>query len=90
MSGGKVIPGSALKLVGAARVERLDANASASRFAERLPGIAVHYMLTDEKGQFTADWAVVLRQGSSHTRQVLTIEAGAAPVPVSAVTIANS
>ena len=87
MSGGKVIPGSALKLVGAARVERLDANASASRFAERLPGIAVHYMLTDEKGQFTADWAVVLRQGSSHTRQVLTIEAGAAPVPVSAVTM---
>jgi hypothetical protein len=87
MSGHEVIPASALKIIGQARVEDLTANPSASRYAERLPGIAVHYTLTDEAGRFTADWAVILRQGSSYIRQVLTIRAGAAPVPVSAVTM---
>ena len=87
MSGQKAIAASDLKIVGAARIEHLTANESASRFAERLPGIAVHYDLADDAGQFTADWAVVLRQGSSYIRQLLTIKAGSAAVPVSAVTM---
>ena len=91
MSGHKVIPASALKIVGQARVEHLEPNPAASRYLDRLPGVAVHYALTDEAGQFTADWAVVLRQGSSYIRQVLTIKsgtgAGAAALPVSAVTM---
>jgi hypothetical protein len=87
LSGHKMIPASALKIIGPARVEHLTANESASRLAERLPGIAVHYTLEDEAGQFTADWAVVLRQGSGYVRQVLTIKAAATPVPVSAVTM---
>jgi hypothetical protein len=87
LSGNKTIPASALKIVGAARVEHMVANAAASRYAERRPGIAVHYALTDEAGRFAADWALVLRQGSRYIRQVLTIKAGAAPVPVSAVSL---
>jgi len=87
MSGHKELPASSLKITGPARIEHLTANESASRYAERLPGIAVHYALTDEAGLFTADWSVVLRQGSSYIRQVLTIQAGATSVPVSAVTL---
>jgi hypothetical protein len=87
LSGHKATAASDLKIVGAARVEHLNSNGSASRYAERLPGIAVHYTLEDEAGQFTADWAVILRQGSSYIRQVLTMRAGATPVPVSAVTM---
>jgi hypothetical protein len=87
MAGNRAIPASALKIVGQSRVEHLAANAEAARYAERAPGIAVHYALTDEAGEFTADWAVVLRQGSSYIRQVLTIKAGATPVPVNSVTM---
>ena len=87
IGGNKAIPASALKMVGQARVEHLAGNAAAARFADRLPGVAVHYALADEAGQFTADWAVVLRQGSSYIRQVLTIKAGPTAVPVSAVTL---
>jgi hypothetical protein len=87
MSGQTATAASDLKIVGAARVEHLIANESASRLSDRLPGIAVHYTLNDEVGKFTADWALILRQGSSYVRQVLTIKAGASPVPVSAVTM---
>lgn len=86
MSGRRTVPAASLKITGA-RVVSLIANESASRYSDRVPGIAVHYALTDGAGEFTADWAVVLRQGSSYIRQVLTIKAGATPVPVSAVTM---
>ena len=88
--GHQLVPAGSLKIIGAARIEHIAANESASRYAERVPGIAVHYTLADEEGQFTADWAVVLRQGSDYIRQVLTHCGGAgsaAPVPVSAVTM---
>ena len=90
MSGHTTVPASALKISGA-RVQKLFANPSASRLSERLPGVAVHYALTDEEGRFSADWAVVLREGSRYIREVLTIKAGAgaraAALPVSAVTM---
>jgi hypothetical protein len=89
MSGHELVPASSLRISGAARVEYLQANGAASRYSDRLPGIAVHYALADEAGRFTADWAVILRQGSSYIRQVLTIKAGATPVPVSAVTMVD-
>jgi hypothetical protein len=87
MGGNRTITAAGLKIVGSARVENLMANPTASRYSDRLPGIAVHYTLTDEAGDFTADWALILRQGSSYIREVLTIKAGAAPLPVSAVTL---
>jgi hypothetical protein len=89
MSGHRAVPASALKIIGAARVEHLAANEGASRYSDRVPGIAVHYAMTDEAGTFAADWAVVLREGSSYIRQVLTIKSapGAGAVPLSAVTL---
>jgi hypothetical protein len=87
MGGQKALPTVSLKITGQARVEHLAANESASRYSDRLPGIAVHYALAEEEGRFTADWALILRQGSGYIRQVLTIKAGTKPVPVGAVTM---
>jgi hypothetical protein len=82
-----VLPASGLTIRGAAKVEHLTPNPAASRYTERLPGIAVHYQLDDPAGQFQADWALVLRQDSSYIRQVLTITAGSKPVPVSGIVL---
>jgi hypothetical protein len=86
LTGQKAVSASAMKISGA-RVVSLIANESASRYSDRLPGVAVHYALSDETGHLTADWAVILRQGSSYIRQILTIKSGSAPVAVSAVTL---
>jgi hypothetical protein len=80
-----VLRASDLVLDGAAKVENLKADPQASRYSDRLPGIAVHYRLSDPAGQFEAEWSLVLRQDSSYIRQMLTITAGSKPVPVDGV-----
>jgi len=67
---------------GAPRVEELQPVAGASRYAEQLHGVAVHYALVDPKGEFHAEWSVVLREGSNYVQQKLTITAGDAPVQI--------
>jgi hypothetical protein len=78
-----VMRASDLQLRGPARVEQLTPDPAASRASDRLPGVTVHYALADPAGQFQADWALTLRQGSSYIRQILTITAGSKPVPLS-------
>ena len=82
-----VLGSSDLDVSGPPRIEKLSPNASASRFSERLPGVAVHYALKDHTGLFQADWALVVRQGSGYVRQILTISAGSMSLPVSGVTM---
>lgn len=77
-----VIRAQGLAIQGAARVENLLANSTASRYSDRLPGVAVHYDLVDSSGQLHADWALTLRQGSNYIRQLLTITAGTSPIAV--------
>ena len=77
-----VLRASALVASGEPRVEHFTPNPYASRLSDRLPGVSVHYALADPSGRFTADWALILRQGSSYIRQQLTITAGDKPVPV--------
>jgi hypothetical protein len=80
-----VLRASGLQVRGPARVDQLTPDPAASRFADRLPGIAVHYTVDDPAGRFQADWALILREGSSYIRQALTFTAGDKPVPVSGV-----
>jgi hypothetical protein len=80
---GGVVHASDLLVSGQARCEQLMANPDASRAADRLPGMTIHYALADPAGRFTADWAVLLRQGSAYIRQILTIAAGSKPLPLS-------
>ncbi len=74
---GSVLRAKDLVVNGSARIEHFTPDPTAARYSERLPGIAVHYALNDPAGRFTADWAIVLREGSQYIRQSLTIRAGA-------------
>jgi hypothetical protein len=78
-----VLQASSVQVTGPARVEHLTPNPSASRAADRLPGVTIHYPLADQAGRFTADWALTLRQGSDYIRQILIITAGSKPLPLS-------
>lgn len=82
--------GSDLVIRGDAKVEQLAPDPGSSRLAERLPGTAVHYLLQESTGLFQADWAIVLRQGSSYVRETLSITAGDKPVPVSDVVLIDA
>ncbi|MGO9338106.1 MAG: enterotoxin [Terracidiphilus sp.] len=84
-----VVRASDLLVSSPGRVEQLKPNPSASRAAERLPGVAVHYLLADPAGRFNADWAIILRQGSSYIRQTLTITAGSMPLPLTGVVMVD-
>jgi hypothetical protein len=78
-----VLHASDLLISGASSSENLLPNPAASRASDRLPGVTVHYPLTDLAGRFQADWALTLRKGSSYIRQLLTITAGSKPLPLS-------
>ena len=86
---GTALHAADLVVDGAARVEHFTPDAAAARYSERLPGIAVHYALTDPAGRFTADWAIILRERSNYVRQSLTIHAGGRPVDVSDVSLVD-
>ncbi len=85
IAGAGVLNASSLIVQGDARIEHLTSDTAASRFSDRLPGTAIHYKLADPGNRFTADWALILRDGSSYIRQQLTLTAGDKPVPVSGV-----
>jgi hypothetical protein len=85
-----VVHASDLLVSGQARCEQLKPNPDASRGADRLPGVTVHYALTDPNGRFTADWAVILRQDSTYIRQVLTITAGNKPLPLAGLSMIDT
>jgi hypothetical protein len=76
---------SDLLLRGEPRIERFDPAPDASRFSDRLPGIAVHYLFADRAGILTADWALILRSGSHYIRQQLTVTAIGRPVALTGV-----
>jgi len=83
MKDGRVLRSQDLTLDGPAQVEHLTPEPGASRYSDRLPGIAVHYRLHDPLGFFHADWSLILRDGSKYVRQSLTITAGSTPVDLS-------
>jgi hypothetical protein len=85
LNGIGVLRASDLLVRSAARTEQLKPNPLASRASDRLPGVTVHYSLVDATGEFQADWALTLRQGSSYIRQILTVTAGSKPLPLSTV-----
>jgi hypothetical protein len=84
-----VLAPSDLQVQGPAHVENLVPNPAAARASERLPGITVHYQLSDPANRFRADWALTLREGSAYIRQLLTITAGSNPVPVTGVVMVD-
>jgi hypothetical protein len=71
-------------------VEQLKPEPGASRFSDRVPGVAVHYQLADPQGEFHAVWSLILREGSNYVRQSLTITAGDKPVSITGVRLIDA
>ena len=63
----------------------LTAEASASRYSDRVPGIEFDTPLVTSDGTLHATWSVVLRDGSNYLRQVLTLTAGPADEAITRV-----
>lgn len=82
-----VLRASDLTIEGGARIEHLMPGPNASRYSDRLPGVAVHYKMADPAALFHADWALILRQDSHYVRQVLTVTSVSKPVPIDDVRI---
>ena len=77
-----VLRASDLTIQGEPRVEQLKPDKGVARYSERLAGVAVHYELADSADRLHADWQLILRQGSSYVRQVLTVTANREPLPI--------
>ncbi len=86
---GTVLEASSLTPGDAARVEKLVPETAASTYAQRLPGTAVHYALTDPKTLMHIDWALVLREGSPYVRQVLTLTAAGQDIALSRISMVD-
>lgn len=83
------IGSSAMRLIGAPRIESLDANPEAARFSERVGGRAIKATFEDEGGALRVHWRGILRDGSHYIRQEITIEALAGDVPVDRITLVD-
>jgi hypothetical protein len=81
LKGTGVLHACDLIVQGGARADDLRPLPNAASYSDRLPGIAVHIVLSDADGRFHADWALVLRNGSHYARQILTITATNRPLP---------
>jgi len=77
-----VLEAEDMQLTGSPRVENIVPDPVASRYADRLPGVAVHYGLMDRGGLFVGEWELILRPNSSYIRQILTVKAGTQPLPI--------
>jgi hypothetical protein len=86
---GGALRASELRVEGAPRVERLTADAHASRYVERLDGHQVTVILREPAGRLRITWRGILRDGSRYVRQEIRLEAGGADVPVSQVALVD-
>jgi len=79
---GSVVPATGMKIAAAPKVLHLEAQAGASRLAERFSGKAVVVELEDDAGRLHVTWRVILRDGSNYVRQEFEVTAKSADVPV--------
>jgi hypothetical protein len=82
---GTVIRASDLVIDGPAKVEHLAPNGASAKYSDRLSGSVVRYQLRDPQQRFSAEWTLILRQGSNYLRQSLKVTAGPAPLNLSDV-----
>jgi hypothetical protein len=85
MKDGRSISSSDFSLVGAARIESLKPNPTASRSAERLGGKQLVAHLESSDKSLTALWRAVVRDASNYVRQELTIRAIGKELAISSV-----
>jgi hypothetical protein len=85
LASGKRLAASEMKLVGAPRVERIEAEPGASCLARRSPGMKIVADFVSPEGNLEVRWEAVLRDGSSYVRPSATLEAKREPVDVASL-----
>jgi hypothetical protein len=83
--GERVLNASDMKVAGPPKVEQLKPNRGASRMVERLPGQQVTVVLENAEPALRVTWNAIVRDGSNYLRQVVSIQATGADVPISDV-----
>ena len=89
LAGGTEIRSSAMRIVGAPRVERLGGDPAASRLVEHSGGQQVSVVLADPAGPLRVTWRAVLRDGSAYLRQEIRLETTGAEVPLLRITLVD-
>ncbi len=85
-----VLRASDLTITGSAQIDNLQPQPEASRYSDRLPGVAVHYSMSDPSGRFQAQWTLVLRKDSHYVRQILKITTSDKSLPVEDVRLIDT
>ncbi|RXH57101.1 putative exported alpha-N-acetylgalactosaminidase [Granulicella sibirica] len=85
LADGSIANAETLEATGAPVRKSLSAQPSASRLAERVPGVEFDTQLVSKDAAFHATWAVILRDGSNYIRQSLAISAGDKDLPIQRV-----
>ena len=73
---GKEIQSSKMEVHGDAVIEDLPADASASRYSDRVPGKQICTDLDSRNPSVKLRWCLILRDGSNYLRQQITVDAG--------------
>jgi hypothetical protein len=82
---GRTIGASRMKVSGEPRLETLEADSHASRLAERSPGRQITVDLESANPALHVTWRAVLRDGSNYIRQIVTLQAADADVPIAEI-----
>jgi len=90
LADGGAIAADAMRIVSGPRAERLAADRSASRLAERAAGWSVALTLRDPEGRVEAAWRGVMRDGSRYLRQELTLGALGAPLAIKEIVMVDA
>ncbi len=88
VQGADPIRSSAMKVQGAARMDRLEGNPRASRYVEQLGGQRLTVRLADAAGQLLVTWRAILRDGSRYVRQEVVLET-TAELPVTEIALVD-
>jgi len=87
---GAICDEATLRVDGQPRMEQLTPDPGAARYAARLAGERFDLPLTSADGKVHLQWSVVLRDGSSYVRQILTISAEQQDLPISEVRLIDT
>lgn len=79
---GRILTPATMQAQGAAERQTLSAAPNASRFSDRVPGVAftTHFKSLDDT--LSVDWSVSLRDGSNYIRESVTLTAGGKDVSI--------
>jgi len=89
LNDGTIYNSDNLTISGEPVLRELEPQANASRLADRLHGDEVDVPLKSSDGSLEAIWSVVMLDGSSYVRQLLTLKADDRDIPISRVELIN-